>query len=101
MMRNVTMALVALATACTSSGYSSGYDNVTVDGTQSQEHQLPPVGYECYPRYRTRDGYVYNVNGVYYHERNGNWSILRSTPKQVRYEEPVISNERRCLGYPP
>jgi hypothetical protein len=96
-------AALLLATACINRGpgYSNGYGNVNVDGTDTQAHVLPPVGYECYPHYLDHDGYVYDVNGHYYKEHNGGWSILRRAPSMVRYQEPEVSNDRRCLEYPP
>jgi hypothetical protein len=96
-------AALALETACAGgTGYSNGYGNVTVDGSDTGgTGRLPPVGYECYPHYRVRDGYVYDVDGHYYKEHNGYWSVVRSYPAEVRYEQPVISDARRCLEYPP
>jgi hypothetical protein len=97
-----------MATACSTldaidrgPGYFNGYENVGVDGTDTKEHALPPVGYECYPHYFVGDGYVYNVHGHYYKEHNGDWTILRRAPSLVRYQEPEVSNERRCVEYPP
>jgi hypothetical protein len=92
-----------LVTACINGGpgYSNGYGHVNVDGTASPEHVLPPVGYDCYPHYFVRDGYVYDVNGYYYKQHNGYWSILRGAPSLVRYEEPEVSSDRHCLEYPP
>jgi len=101
-------AALALTTACwginsidSGPGYSNGYENVTVDGTDAHAHVLPPVGYECYPHYFVRDGYVYDVHGHYYKEHNGDWTLLRGAPSLVRYQEPEMSNERRCVEYPP
>jgi hypothetical protein len=96
-------AALLLAAACINRGpgYSNGYENVNVDGTDTQAHVLPPVGYECYPHYLVHDGYVYDVNGHYYKEHNGDWSIVRRAPSMVRYQEPEVSNDRRCLEYPP
>lgn len=94
-------AALALATACWGGGYSNGYGNVNVDGTEMQAPVLPPVGYRCYPRYFVGDGYVYDVDGHYYKEHNGDWSVLRSPPSLVRYEKPEISNDRNCVQPPP
>ena len=96
-------AALLLATACIDRGpgYSNGYGNVNVDGTATPAHVLPPVGYECYPHYLVRDGYVYDVNGYYYKEHNGDWSILRGAPSLVRYQAPELSSDRRCLEVPP
>jgi hypothetical protein len=99
------VAALAVATACCNinnwgPGYSNGYGNVGVDGTDTQMHAPPPVGYECYPHYFVGDGYVYEVQGHYYKEHNGNWSVLRNAPSLVRYQEPEVSHDRRCVGYP-
>jgi hypothetical protein len=96
-------AALLLAAACINRGpgYSNGYGHVNVEGTDTQAHVLPPVGYECYPHYFGRDGYVYDVHGHYYREHDGDWSILQGTPSVVRYQEPEVSNDRRCLEYPP
>lgn len=96
-------AALALETACSAgTGYDNGYGNVTVDGSDtSRVGRLPPVGYECYPRYRVRDGYVYDVHGHYYKEHNGDWSVVRSAPTEVRYEQPAVSDARHCFEYPP
>jgi hypothetical protein len=100
-------AALALLTACASApGYDSGYGNVTVDGSDTGSHgRLPPIGYWCYPHYRVRDGYVYDVYGHYYKEHNGDWSAMRGAPSAVRsairYEPPVIGDTRACLGEPP
>jgi len=96
-------AALLLVTACIDRGpgYSNGYGNVNVGSTYDQGHALPPVGYECYPHYFARDGYVYDVHGHYYKEHDGNWSILRGAPSLVRYQEPEVSNDPRCLESPP
>jgi hypothetical protein len=98
---------LAVATACSTldaidkgPGYDDGYGNASVEAADSPGHVLPPVGYQCYPRYAVRDGYVYDVYGHYYKEHNGDWSILRGAPSLVRYQEPEVSNDRRCVGYP-
>ncbi len=103
----VTTAL-ALATACSEidavdkgPGYSNGYGNVTVAQYDPPGHVLPPVGYECYPRYFAGDGYVYDVHGHYYKEHNGEWSVLRSAPSLVRDQRPEVSQDPRCHEYPP
>ena len=81
-------------------GYSNGYENVVVGGTETEGHVLPPVGYQCYPHYLVRDGYVYDVHGHYYKEHNGDWSLLRGAPSLVRYQAPEVSHERRCVENP-
>jgi hypothetical protein len=100
--RCAALAALALATACGwGTGYSNGYGNVTVDGTDTSGRKLPPVGYECYPHYRVKGGYVYDVHGYYYKNHDGSWSILRSAPSEVRYEDPIISGPPSCIEYPP
>jgi hypothetical protein len=106
--RCAALAALALATACSTldaidrgPGYFNGYGNVTVDGTDTSGRTLPPVGYECYPHYRVKGGYVYDVHGYYYKNQDGSWSILRSAPSEVRYEDPILSGQRRCIEYPP
>jgi hypothetical protein len=96
-------AALLLTTACIDRGpgYSNGYGHVNVDGTAPPAHVLPPIGYECYPHYLVRDAYIYDVNGYYYREHNGDWSVLRGAPSAVRYQEPEVSSDRRCLEYPP
>jgi hypothetical protein len=102
-LRGALSTALAVATGCIDAGpgYSNGYENVTVDGSDTQGHVPPPIGYECYPHYFVRDGYVYDVNGHYYKEHNGHWSILRGAPSLVRHQEPEVSNDRRCFEYPP
>ncbi len=97
--REALPAALLLVAACINRGpgYSSGYGNVNVDGTDTQAHVLPPIGYNCYPHYFGRDGYVYDVHGHYYKEHNGDWSILRGAPSFVRYQEPEVSSDPRCL----
>ncbi|HTB76438.1 MAG TPA: hypothetical protein VK762_24490 [Polyangiaceae bacterium] len=97
-------AALLLATACIDRGpgYGNSYGNVNVYGTASEAHVLPPIGYDCYPHYLARDGgYVYDVNGHYYKEHDGDWSVLRDAPSLVRYQTPEVSSDRRCLEYPP
>lgn len=56
---------------------------VTVDGYQGAYVDDPPPGIYGYPRYAFRDGYVYDVNGRYYHRHNGRWVTYRSEPAEV------------------
>jgi hypothetical protein len=100
--RGALPAAVLLATACIDRGpgYANGYGNENVDGTAAQAHVLPPVGYDCYPHYFVRDGYVYDVNGHYYKEHDGHWIVLRGAPSLVAYQQPEVSNDRRCFLSP-
>jgi hypothetical protein len=101
--REALPAALILATGCINRGpgYANGYENVRVDGTDAQAHVLPPIGSECYPHYLVRDGYVYDVDGHYYKEHNGDWTVLRGPPSLVRYQDPEVSDDPRCLEYPP
>jgi hypothetical protein len=106
--RDCLPAALALVTACGAfedinrgPGYENGVDNSTVGGTDSEEQRvLPPVGYDCYPHYFVGDGYVYDVHGHYYKEHNGDWSKLRGPPTRVRYQQPEINKDPRCLLNP-
>ncbi len=94
-------AALALAPACvTGAGYYNGYGNVTVGGSEGNG-RMPPVGYQCYPRYRVRGGYAYDVYGRYYKVHDGNWSAMRGAPAEVRYETPVVTGGQGCGAYPP
>jgi hypothetical protein len=99
----VVLPAALLLSACIDAGpgYSNGYEHVNVDGSYAHAEVLPPVGYYCYPHWFERDGYVYNVNGLYYKDHDGNWSIMRGAPSLVRYEEPELSNDPRCLAPAP
>ena len=69
---------------------------MTVDGSDSESHQLPPVGFQCSPRYPVHDAYVYDVNGHYYQEHDGHWTSLRWAPTEVRYERPEVRGGPGC-----
>jgi hypothetical protein len=56
------------------------------------------VGAECYPRYRVHGGYVYDVNGHYYREHNGDWTVLRSAPSEILTERPEVSGQVSSQG---
>ena len=58
--REALPAALLMVAACITRGpgYSNGYGNVNVDGTDTQAHVLPPIGYNCYPHDFGRDGYV-------------------------------------------
>jgi hypothetical protein len=92
------LASVALTVACATNSYSNGLGSTTVDGSDAESHKLPPVGAQCYPRYRVHDGYVYDVYGHYYKEHNGEWSVLRSAPHEIRHERPEVSGQSGCAG---
>jgi hypothetical protein len=70
------------AGAACGGGYADvdGYDAVYVDGP-------PAVNIDTYPRYRFRDGYVYDVNGHYYHQHGGRWVSYRALPREAVREE--------------
>ncbi len=69
---------VALAAGC--AGYAS------IDGYDAAYVTSAPVGIEAYPRYRWDDGYVYDVDGRYYHEHRGRWVQFRRPPASVERE---------------
>jgi hypothetical protein len=54
-----------------------GYDAAYVDA---------PVDVEAYPSYAFNDGYVYDVDGRYYHNHGGRWVAYRSEPPEVARE---------------
>jgi hypothetical protein len=54
----------------------------TVDGYEA-EYVDAPVNIETYPRYEFQDGYVYNVNGRYYHNHGGRWVAYRHEPPGI------------------
>ena len=56
---------------------------ITVDGYEAAYVDAPPPGIEAYPRYEFRDGYLYDVNGRYYHQHGGRWANYRSAPPEV------------------
>jgi hypothetical protein len=65
---------LALALPACAGGY------VDVDGSDAAYVETAPVGIEAYPRYAFGDGYVYNVNGRYYHRHEGRWVVYRHAP---------------------
>ncbi len=54
----------------------------TVDGYDA-EYVDAPVNVETYPRYEFQDGYVYNVNGRWYHNHGGRWVAYRHEPPGI------------------
>lgn len=62
-------------------GCAGGY--IDVDGYDAAYVEAAPVGIETYPRYAFRDGYVYDVNGRFYHQHNGRWVTYRTAPPEV------------------
>ena len=56
---------------------------LTVDGYDAAYVDVPPPGIEVYPRYAVGDGYVYDVNGAYYHQHGERWVRYRSAPREV------------------
>ena len=57
---------------------AGGY--MEVDGGEAAYVEAPPVGIEMYPRYAYADGYVYDVNGRFYHRHDGRWVVYRHAP---------------------
>ena len=56
---------------------------IMTDGYEA-EYVAPPVGIEVYPRYTFADGYVYDVNGRYYHRHGDRWVAYRHAPAGMR-----------------
>jgi hypothetical protein len=83
---------LALALAACGTGY------VGVDGYDAAYVQAPPPGIDAYPRYSFRDGYVYDVNGRYYHQHEGRWVAFRHEPPEVAraraYNRGVMERQR-------
>ena len=42
-----------------------------------------PPGIEAYPRYRFRDGYIYDVHDRWYHQHGGRWVAYGHRPREV------------------
>ncbi len=53
----------------------------SVDGYDAEYVDTPPVNVELYPRYEVADGYVYEVNGRYYHRHGTRWVRYHSPPR--------------------
>jgi hypothetical protein len=79
-------AVASLAIGC--AGYAE------VDGYQAAYVDNPPTYIEYYPRYPFDDGYVYEVDGRYYHRHHGHWAVYRSPPPEIRYVRPEVRIER-------
>jgi hypothetical protein len=58
---------------------------LTVDGYDAAYVDAPP-DVEAYPSYAFQDGYVYDVNGRYYHNHGGRWVAYREAPPEVARE---------------
>ena len=56
---------------------------LTVDGYDAAYVDVPPPGIEVYPRYAVGDGYVYDVDGAYYHQHGQRWVRYRNAPREV------------------
>ena len=56
----------------------------SVDGEDAMYVDAPPANVEAYPRYEVTDGFVYNVNGRYYHQHGNRWVVYRGAPRAVR-----------------
>lgn len=73
--------VLALAAGCT--GYvttPNGSADVTTTGAEIYD-DTPPVNIETYPRYEYNGGYVYNVNGRYYHRNGNRWMRYNERPR--------------------
>ena len=83
---SVLCAVVASAIGCT--GYTE------LDGYEASYVDRPPPGIEYYPRYTFHDGYVYDVDGRYYHQHNGRWAVYHSAPAEIRGRHPEVRYDR-------
>jgi len=79
------LAIVALAWGCTSTVTTPPPTTTT---SAEIEDDTPPLNIETYPRYEYHGGYVYNVDGVYYHREDNRWMRYRERPRDLdeRYE---------------
>jgi hypothetical protein len=78
---SVAATAIALLSLCTSTGCVAHY--ATVDGYDAEYVGAPPANIEVYPRYQMADGYVYEVNGRYYHRHGDRWVVYRHAPPEV------------------
>jgi hypothetical protein len=61
-----------------------------VDGYDATYVDAPPPNIEVYPRYEVADGYVYEVNGRYYHRHGDRWVVYRSAPREVSRQRGYV-----------
>jgi hypothetical protein len=88
--------VLALAAGCT--GYvatPNGSAEVTTTGAEVYD-DTPPVNIETYPRYEYNGGYVYNVNGRYYHRNGNRWMRYNERPRNLdeRFERRDHDHDR-------
>ncbi len=83
----VPIAAVAIAflAVCATPGCAGHLE--AVDGYDAEYVDAPPVNIESYPRYEVTDGYVYEVNGRYYHRHGNRWVTYHSAPPRVVHRE--------------
>ncbi len=55
----------------------------TVDGEDAVYVDAAPTNIEVYPHYAFQDGYVYDVNGRWYHRHGNRWVVYRERPHAI------------------
>jgi hypothetical protein len=73
-----------LSTAFATNGACAAHF-ATVDGYDAENVDGSPVNVASYPRYAFRDGYVYDVNGRWYHQHGNRWVVYRQAPGEFAY----------------
>jgi hypothetical protein len=73
--------VLALAAGCTVYGTPTGSVEATTTTSAEVVDDTPPVNIETYPRYEYNGGYVYNVNGRYYHRNGTRWMRYNERPR--------------------
>jgi hypothetical protein len=56
----------------------------TVDGYEA-EYADAPANIDAYPHYAFQDGYIYDVNGRWYHRHENRWVVYRQPPREVAH----------------
>ena len=65
-----------------------------VDGYEAEYVDTAPVNVELYPSYEVADGYVYQVNGRYYHRHGRRWVVYRHAPPAVNRQRGYVQHAR-------
>ena len=89
-MKRILLTVPVLATGLLFGAGCTGYvttpngsaDVTTTTGAEVYD-DTPPVNIETYPRYEYRGGYVYNVNGRYYHRNGNRWMRYNERPRDL------------------
>jgi hypothetical protein len=90
--------VLALAAGCTGTFTTpNGGVGATVTTGAEVVDDTPPVNVETYPRYEYNGGYVYNVNGRYYHRNGSRWMRYNERPRNLdeRFERRENNNDNR------